>query len=101
MGMVRTRLALSACLVLVSALSEPAALRAQSPKYEGQDIVNIQFVPVEQPVDPAELFQLLPLKRGQPLRMTEVRASIERLFATGRYTDIQVDAEPYSTGVIR
>ena len=100
MGMVRTRLALSACLVLVSALSEPAALRAQSPKYEGQDIVNIQFVPVEQPVDPAELFQLLPLKRGQPLRMTEVRASIERLFATGRYTDIQVDAEPYSTGVI-
>ena len=32
--------------------------------------------------------------------MNVVRASIERLFATGRYADIQVDAEPYNGGVI-
>ena len=32
--------------------------------------------------------------------MAVVRASIERLFATGRYADIQVDAEPYTGGVI-
>jgi hypothetical protein len=30
--------------------------------------------------------------------MADVRASIERLFATGRYADIQVDAEPYNDG---
>ena len=33
----------------------------------------------------AELFEMLPLKRDQPLRMPVVRSSIERLFATGRY----------------
>src|ERR1039458_7470157 len=43
---------------------------------------------------------MLPRKRGEPLRMAVVRASLERLFATGRYRDIQVDAEPYSGGVI-
>ena len=30
----------------------------------------------------------------QPLHAADVRAGIERLFATGRYADIQVDAEP-------
>lgn len=97
---VRTRLALSPCLVLIWAVALPARLQAQSQKYEGKEIVNIQFVPAEQPVDPMELFELLPVKRGQPLRIAEVRASIERLFATGRYTDIQADAEPYNNGVI-
>ncbi len=33
--------------------------------------------------------------------MADVRATIERLFATGRYADIQVDAEPYQDGVDR
>ena len=75
-------------------------LLAQYQKYEGNEIVNIQFVPPEQPVDPMELFQILPLKRGQPLHITDVRAAIDRLFATGRYSDIQVDAEPYTDGVI-
>ena len=37
---------------------------------------------------------------NQPLRIADVRASIERLFATGRYADIQVDAQPYNRGVI-
>ena len=32
--------------------------------------------------------------------MADVRAAIERLFATGRYADIQVDAQPYRDGVV-
>jgi outer membrane protein assembly complex protein YaeT len=32
--------------------------------------------------------------------MADVRASIDRLFASGKYADIQVDAEPYGNGVI-
>ncbi|MEO8595696.1 MAG: outer membrane protein assembly factor BamA [Candidatus Solibacter sp.] len=63
-------------------------------------MVNIRFEPAEQPLEGAELFEMLPLKRDQLLRMAVVRASIERLFATGRYRDIQVDAEPYNGGVI-
>ena len=100
MRMVRTRLALSPCLALVWAMAQPAIVGAQSQKFEGLDIVTIQFVPAAQPLDAEELFRILPLKRGQPLRRSDVGASIDRLFATGRYADIQVDAEPYNGGVI-
>jgi outer membrane protein assembly complex protein YaeT len=87
-------------LVLPLALLAGGPLCAQYAKYEGQVVRSIQFDPAEQPLEAAELHQILPLKIGQPLRQTDVRASIERLFATGRYTDIQVDAEEYSGGVI-
>src|ERR1019366_3687210 len=90
-GLVRSLLAYS---VLLLAAAQPRSLPAQYRKYEGQPVVNIRFEPAQQPLEGAELFEMLPLKRGQPLRMSEVRASVERLFATGRYSDIQVDAEP-------
>ena len=100
MRMVRTRLALSPYLIFVWAITQPAILLAQYQKYEGREIVNIQFVPPEQPVDAMELFQILPIKRGQPFHIADVRAAIDRLFATGRYADIQVDAQPFGNGVI-
>src|SRR5579871_209771 len=100
MGMVRTRLALAPYLIVIWAVAQPRTLLAQYQKYEGKEIVNVQFVPAQQPVDALELFQILPVKRGQPLHIAEVRAAIDRLFATGRYADIQVDAEPYQNGVI-
>src|SRR5205085_3385910 len=75
-------------------------LAAQYQKYEGKPVLNIRFDPPEQPLEGSELFQILPLNRDQPLRMSVVRASIDRLFATGRYADIQVDAEAYNNGVI-
>jgi outer membrane protein insertion porin family len=74
-------------------------LAAQTSKYEGQPIADIQFAPPEQPLTSAELANLLPLKKGQPLHMADVRAAIERLYATGDFEDIQVDAEPAATGV--
>jgi outer membrane protein insertion porin family len=86
--------------ILLLAAAQPPSLLAQYQKYEGQPVVNIRFEPAVQPLEGAELFEMLPLKRGEPLRMSVVRASVERLFATGRYRDIQVDAEPYTGGVI-
>src|SRR5450759_5531726 len=97
MRLVRSLLAYS---ILLLAAAQPRSLLAQYQKYEGQPVVNIRFEPAEQPLEGAELFEMLPLKRDQPLRMSVVRASVERLFATGRYRDIQVDAEPFSGGVI-
>ena len=96
----RSLLAYSPCVVLLLAAAQPRSLLAQYQKYEGRPVVNIRFEPAEQPLEGSELFEILPLKRDQPLRMSVVRASIERLFATGRYRDIQVDAEPYNGGVI-
>jgi outer membrane protein assembly complex protein YaeT len=97
MRLVRSLLAYS---ILLLAAAQPRSLLAQYQKYEGQPVVNIRFEPAEQPLEGAELFDMLPLKCDQPLRMSVVRASVERLFATGRYRDIQVDAEPYNGGVI-
>lgn len=96
MGLVRRSFAFGA---VVSLLCAAASLIAQQPKYEGLTITNIQFEPREQPLEADELFEILPLQMNRPLRMAEVRASIDKLFATGRYADIQVDAQPYRDGV--
>ncbi|MEO7649153.1 MAG: POTRA domain-containing protein, partial [Bryobacteraceae bacterium] len=77
----------------------PAAGNAETLQYEGKKILNISFAPYEQPVDPEELFRILPLKRDTPLHIADVRAAINRLYATGRYEDIQVDAELQEGGV--
>jgi outer membrane protein insertion porin family len=97
MRMVRRTLAHYVCPILLLA-AVPSSLLAQAEKYEGKPILTIQFEPKDQPLDPTELHDILPLKQDQPLRMADVRASIERLFATGRYTDIQVEADPYKEG---
>lgn len=89
------------CLILNAALawSQGAASEAADAAYEGKPVLNIRFSPAQQPLDSAELHDILPLKINAPFRMTDVRDAIDRLFATGRYLDIQVDAEPYQEGV--
>jgi outer membrane protein assembly complex protein YaeT len=90
------------CLVislLVSVvLSVPA--HADTQQYEGKEIVEIQFSPPGQPVAPPDLLQAIVVKRGAPLAIADVRKSIENLFATGRYEDIQVEAEIRGDGVV-
>ena len=47
---------------------------------------------------PPELAEKLSaLKVGAPLAMADVRVSIERLYATGRYDNIEVDAQDSAT----
>jgi outer membrane protein assembly complex protein YaeT len=60
--------------------------------YEGKPVASIAFEPKLPAFPASELAEMMPLKKGEPLRMTDVRATIERLFATGRYDDIAVDA---------
>ena len=68
--------------------------------FEGKRIVTIQFEPAKQPLEAGDINRILPLKTGEPLTAANVRASMERLFATGCYADIQVDAEANGDGVI-
>jgi len=100
MALVRRPFASVSRLLLLFLAAPMALLLGQDASWVGKRIVAIQFSPRRQPLDPAEINHILPLKSNQPLRMADVRASIERLFATGRYEDIQVDAEPYQDGVI-
>src|SRR5215831_5027822 len=92
---------LLACMALL-VTAGPGLLTAQPQRFEGKKVINIRFDPPSpaQPLAPEELFEILPLRTGEPLQMIVVRASIERLFATGRYADSQVNAEPYDDGVI-
>jgi outer membrane protein insertion porin family len=72
---------------------------AQAPAFEGRSIADIQF-PNGQPLDPADLARVQPLKKGQPLHSADVAHAIDGLFATGRFEDIVVEAEPSAEGVI-
>ncbi len=74
-------------------------LLAAPEDYEGKRIAAISFQPPEQTLTPAELDLILPVRVGEPLRLTEVTAAIERLFATGRYDDIEVNADMRPDGV--
>ena len=69
-------------------------------QFEGETVANIAFEPARQPVDGRDLFDLLPIKRNQPYHAADARTAIERLYATGRYQDIQIDITRESAGLI-
>ena len=71
---------------------------AESP-FEGQSIVSVGYEPAEQPLAQRELNEIMPVKAAQEYSAEGIREAIERLFATGRYEDIQVDASPAHGGV--
>jgi outer membrane protein insertion porin family len=50
--------------------------------------------------DTDHLLQMLPQKAGQPLDRDQVRESIQILFATGRFGDIQAEAAPSGNDVV-
>ena len=97
-----------AVVLLGAAISQRGGAQTQAPapsqtagaEFEGRSIGNIVFDPEAQPLEGRELFDLLPLKRGDPYHAVDVRTAIDRLYATGRYRDIQVDVSPVGSGVL-
>jgi outer membrane protein assembly complex protein YaeT len=78
----------------------PWVVAAQESQFEGRKIADIQYQPTKQPLDPRDLAEAQPLKSGEPLRLADVATAIDRLYATGQYEDIRVEAEPGTDGVI-
>jgi len=60
----------------------------------GQRVHDIQFRGIPSGNETRRLLSLLPQKAGQPLDKRSVRASVQVLYATGRFQDIQVAVEP-------
>jgi outer membrane protein insertion porin family len=100
----------SLALLLPLLLLAPTVVRAQdSPRpraaadgrtnLEGRIISRIEFDPPNQPLPTDELERLLPLHARSPLNMDDVRATLQKLYETGRYSDVSVDAEPAGDGV--
>ncbi|MGH9647585.1 MAG: POTRA domain-containing protein [Bryobacteraceae bacterium] len=61
-------------------------------RWEGRPISRIEFNPPQQPLPPEELTRLLALKAGRTLRMDDVRDAIQKLYSTGRFADVSIDA---------
>lgn len=98
----RHRNATSILCVLMSGCGlagRSAAQNIAGADFEGKRIISVAFDPAQQPFDAAELDEILPVKQNQPYSAENIRAAIERLYATGRYQDIQVDANPSDGGV--
>ncbi len=68
--------------------------------FEGKVVGRITFDPADQPLDRTDLNALVPFKTGQPFHAAQTRDAIEKLFATGRYNDIQLDLEPAASGAV-
>ena len=99
-GYAKTILVLLGCGLAMRAGAQDVASDAANAAFDGQRIVNIVFDPPAQPLDARELDEILPVKRDQGYTAAAIRNSIERLYASGRYQDIQVDASPVTGGVL-
>lgn len=67
---------------------------------EGRRITQIRFDPPTQPYGIAQLRDLVAVQAGEELSMAAVRKSIEKLYATGRFQDVAVDATEGDGGII-
>lgn len=76
----------------------PEAASSQS-SFEGRSIAAITFDPERQPLEKEELAKLIPLRLNQAFRTADAREAIQRLYASGRYEDIAVDATEIAGGL--
>ena len=73
---------------------------AQAPNFYGMRVLRVEYVPDRQPLLADDLEAAQAVKAGNALSEEAVGQTIDQLFATGYYKDIQVDAEPASGGVV-
>ncbi|HZU26829.1 MAG TPA: POTRA domain-containing protein [Bryobacteraceae bacterium] len=83
---------------LLALLCAPGFAAGQN--WDGRRITAIHFEPSLQPLPDTQLFALLPLKQGDTYTSADIRRAIQRLYATGEYTDIAVDASADGQGVL-
>ncbi len=76
-----------------------SVLTAQVNRFEGKEIVDIQYSPAST-LDPADLANVQPLRKGQILHAEDVARAIDGLFSTGRFSDITVEGEASGSGVV-
>jgi outer membrane protein insertion porin family len=88
------------CLVGSCILTASADDLSLPGEYEGRSIEAVRFEPPHQPVSQEELARLVPLTPGTPLKLSAVRDSIKRLYATGEYQDVEVAWEPAANGIV-
>src|SRR3954469_4951135 len=66
----------------------------------GKIVSSIEYRPALQPIDPRDLARMQLVEVGQPLNPRQVAATLDRLYSTGLYDDLQVDARQSGEGVV-
>jgi outer membrane protein insertion porin family len=67
--------------------------------FEGRNVVSIRYDPPAQPLSTADLDRVQRLSVGAPYSGAAVGETIDRMFQTGVYSDIRVDAEMAANSV--
>ncbi|MGC2660326.1 MAG: POTRA domain-containing protein, partial [Bryobacteraceae bacterium] len=91
------RLALTFICPLLYLFASVQVVRAQN--FAGLNVVSVEYEPPRQPLDSRDLTNMQLVKVGEPLNMLQVAATIDRLYASGMYANIIVDAERNGAGV--
>ncbi|HEY2842837.1 MAG TPA: outer membrane protein assembly factor BamA [Bryobacteraceae bacterium] len=84
---------------LIFALVPASGQNISAARWEGQTVSRVEFDPPQQPLPLDQLTGLIPLKAGDPLRMPQIRDAIQKLYATGRFSDVSIDASADGPGV--
>ena len=77
-----------------------AAQSQYAGQYEGRTIASVVYNPLPQPLDPRDLGKMHVLRAGSAFREADAAVTIDRLFATGYYDDIQIDVTPQGDQVV-
>ncbi len=72
---------------------------ASGQDFAGKTITAIRYRPPTQPIDPRDLSRVTVVQAGQALVTNQLAATIDRMYRSGLYEDIKVDAEPSAGGV--
>lgn len=89
----------TAACFLVLGLRVCIAQDVHARQFEGSRIVSVRFEPEVQPIPAERLIALLPLKTGTEFQTANLRAAIQRLYATGEYSDITVEGRRALNGL--
>ncbi|HKB70388.1 MAG TPA: POTRA domain-containing protein [Thermoanaerobaculia bacterium] len=77
----------------VAVMLLPLAAAGAEPRLEGRTIASVAW-DADGPVDGAEIVRLVELRAGRPLDEDAVRRSVQNLYATERFANVEVDGEP-------
>lgn len=94
----RSRWALLAYVLLALFALTAGPARAEIPdELHGQPVMGIRVAGESAQIADPEITGIIP---GEPLTRALVRAAILKLFESGRWVDVQVEAEPAANGVV-
>jgi len=86
-------------IVILLAVFLAADAAAQTIAVEGRPITRVNYQPPMRTLDPLDLAGLEVFQVGAPFHSADAALTIDRLYATGRFADIQIDASPDGAGV--